>query len=295
MAGELWNGSENRRGFRGDNPVHNRPVLWTSCPQRLWTIAVAEGLFCWLRWQTHRVHRLFPSPAGHVDPQQAASRPRSPHRDRPWVLLNMVASIDGAAALDGLSAGLSGDADKAMFAALRAQADVILVGAGTANAERYGRARRSGARIAVVSGSLSVDPELPLFVTPSDAEAALPLILTTSSADAATATRFDGRAELLCIGDDSVNLAAALEWLGAHGVRVVLCEGGPTLNACLLAADMVDEINLTHAPLAIGSAAPRIAAGRPRGLVKEVPREFELAHVMTRDGVLFVRWIRNRR
>ena len=242
------------------------------------------------------MHRLFPLPAGPLDPQQAASLPRPPQRDRPWVLLNMVASIDGAAALDGLSGGLSGSADKAMFAALRAQADVILVGAGTANAERYGRARRSGARIAVVSGSLSVDPDLPLFDAPAEPAAVpLPLIVTTSSAGAADAARFDGRAELLRLGEGSVDLPAALEWLGARDARVVLCEGGPVLNASLIAADLVDEINLTHAPLAVGSAAPRIAAGLPNGLAAAVPREFELAHVITRDGVLFVRWLRTGR
>ena len=215
---------------------------------------------------------------------------------RPWVLLNMVASIDGAAALDGLSAGLSGSADKAMFAALRDQADIILVGAGTANAERYGRARRSGARIAVVSGSLSVDPDLPLFEAPAEPAAAPPpLIVTTNRADAADAARFDGRAELLRIGEESVDLPAALERLSSRDARVVLCEGGPTLNASLLAADVVDEINLTHAPLAIGSAAPRIAAGLPNGSAEAVPRAFELAHVITHSGVLFVRWLRTGR
>ena len=204
----------------------------------------------------------------------------------------MVASIDGAAAVDGLSAGLSGNADKAMFAALRAQADVILVGAGTANAERYGPPRRSDARIAVVSGSLSVDPDLPLFGPAVETEAALPLIVTTSGVDASYAVRFDGRAELLHCGEERVDLAAAMEELGARGVHVVLCEGGPTLNAGLLAADLVDEINLTHAPLAVGSTAPRIAAGPPSGLAGTAPREFALEHVITRDSVLFVRWIR---
>ncbi|WP_419909128.1 dihydrofolate reductase family protein [Candidatus Poriferisodalis sp.] len=241
------------------------------------------------------MHRLFPSPAETVDPHQAASLPRSPHSSRPWVLLNMVASIDGAAALGGLSAGLSGAADKAMFAALRARADVILVGAGTANAERYGRARRSGARIAVVSGSLSVDPELPLFA--ADAEPAtvpLPLIVTTGSADASCAARFEGRAELLRAGDGIVDLRAALAELGARGARVVLCEGGPTLNAGLLACDLVDEINLTHAPLAISAAAPRIVDGLTTGAAKSTPRAFALTQVVTHEGVLFVRWLRAR-
>ncbi len=207
-------------------------------------------------------------------------------------MLNMVASIDGAATVDGLSGGLSGTADKAMFAALRAEADVILVGAGTANAERYRRARQSGARIAVVSGSLSVSPELPLFATSAETTAPLPLVVTTDAADAATAARFDGRAELLRAGDESVDLTAALEELGSRGARIVLCEGGPTLNAGLLAGDLVDEINLTHAPLAVGSEAPRIAAGSATGGPTSGPRKFELCHVITHDGVLFVRWLR---
>lgn len=211
------------------------------------------------------------------------------------MLLNMVASIDGAAAVEGVSAGLSGTADKTMFAALRAQADVILVGAGTANAEQYGRARRSDARIAVVSGSLSVDPDLPLFVAGAeDATAPLPLIVTTTSADTSYATRFEGRAEWLCAGDETVDLPTALEALGARGARVVLCEGGPTLNAGLLAGDLVDEINLTHAPLATGAAAPRIVDGPPTGSAQAVPRAFALTQVVTHEGVLFVRWLRAR-
>ena len=207
----------------------------------------------------------------------------------------MVASIDGAAAVEGLSAGLSGAADKAMFAALRAQADVILVGAGTANAERYGRARRSGARIAVVSGSLSVDPDLPLFVTDAEpARAPLPLIVTAGSADASCAARFEGRAELLRAGDEIVDLTAVLAEFGARGASVVLCEGGPALNASLLADDLVDEINLTHAPLAISAAAPRIADGPTTGAAESTSRAFALTQVVTHEGVLFVRWLRAR-
>ena len=207
-------------------------------------------------------------------------------------MLNMVASIDGAATVDGLSGGLSGTADKAMFSALRAVADVILVGAGTANAERYRQAPQSGARVAVVSGSLSVNPELPLFAKSAGTTASGPLVVTTNAAHAAAAARFNGHAELLRAGDESVDLATALEELGSRGARVVLCEGGPTLNAGLLSGDLVDEINLTLAPLAVGSEAPRIAAGAAAGGATAGPREFELCHVITHDGVLFVRWLR---
>jgi hypothetical protein len=59
-------------------------------------------------------------------------------RTRPAVRLNMIASIDGATAVAGVSGGLGGPADQALFAVLRSQADVVLVAAGTVRAEHYG-------------------------------------------------------------------------------------------------------------------------------------------------------------
>ncbi len=260
----------------------------------LWT--TAHGNAGWMqRWQTRRVHRLYPLPPGPIDAAHAASRRRTPHADRPWVMLNMVASIDGAAAIDGVSGGLSSEPDKAMFGALRAQADTILVGARTANTERYRPARRSGARIAVVSGSLSVDPDLPLFSpAPDPPSAPLPLVVTTVGADCDAAARLADCAELVRAGTESVDLLASLRHLGSLGTRVVLCEGGPALNASLLAADLVDEVNLTHAPLAVGTDAPRIASAPGGGPPATAPQAFALEQVIAHDDVLFVRWVRSR-
>ena len=210
-------------------------------------------------------------------------------------MLNMIESIDGAVAIDGVSAGLSNEPDKEMFGALRAQADVVLVGARTANAERYRPARRSGVRIAVVSGSLSVDPDLPLFALPPDPPSRpLPLVVTTAEADRDAAERLAGRAELVRIGTASVDLSAALRHLHTLGARVVLCEGGPALNAGLLADDLVDEVNLTHAPLVAGGRTPAIASAPPDGSSAAAPRPYALEHVIARDDVLFVRWTRAR-
>src|SRR3990172_11815904 len=66
---------------------------------------------------------------------------------RPWVMINMVASIDGATTVQGRSTGLGDEDDLAMFKALRAVPDVILVGAGTVRAEDYGPVRLDNERI----------------------------------------------------------------------------------------------------------------------------------------------------
>ena len=60
---------------------------------------------------------------------------------RPGVRLNMIASVDGATAVDGVSGGLGGPADRRVFGVLRSLADVVLVAAGTVRAEGYGPPR----------------------------------------------------------------------------------------------------------------------------------------------------------
>ncbi|WP_428119738.1 dihydrofolate reductase family protein [Candidatus Poriferisodalis sp.] len=243
------------------------------------------------------MHRLYPArPADEVDAHHAVIRSREPLNGCPWLMLNMVASIDGAAAVDGLSGGLSGPADMQMFAELRGAADVILVGAGTANSERYRPPRRSSARLAIVSGSGSIDPSLPLFAARrTGANTQVPLIVTTAEAGPAVEAGLAGRAEVFEAGTDTVDLNAALMHLAEQGARVVLCEGGPQLNASLLAADLVDEINLTIAPLAIGGSAPRIAGSASGHPDTVSPRGFDVDQVMADGDVLFMRWIRSRR
>ena len=56
---------------------------------------------------------------------------------RPWVMINFIASADGGTAIDGKSSRLGDDDDKAVFQALRAVPEVILVGSGTVEAEDY--------------------------------------------------------------------------------------------------------------------------------------------------------------
>ncbi len=68
---------------------------------------------------------------------------REPHGDRPWVMANMVGGLDGTAAVGGRVGALSDDTDAQLFRAMRAVADIVLVGAETARLERYGPVRRT--------------------------------------------------------------------------------------------------------------------------------------------------------
>ena len=224
------------------------------------------------------------------------------HADgRPWLFTNMVASLDGAAAVDGLSGPMGDDDDRVIFRALRASADAILVGAGTANAEAYrppqrspevdasrsSSGRNSRPLIAVVSASLSVDPTLELFNDPTYR----PIIFTADRAAEDRRAAFADRAEIVTLGPDRVDLGAALDHLGATGHLTVLSEGGPSLNGQLIRAGMIDEWNMTIAPLLVGGSAPR-PAHDSAGSAQELP-DYELARLWKGDRALFSRWIKS--
>lgn len=216
--------------------------------------------------------------------------------ERPHVYLGMVASVDGAATVDGRTGGLGGAADRSAFRRLRETCDAVLVGAGTVRAERYGpprahpgtveRRRQRGLSdapsVVVVSASLELDPAAALFADPQR----WPVVLTVTDAEPGRRAALAGRAELVDAGRDRVQLGVGLRALRSRGVRRLLCEGGPSLNAELLACDLVDEIFLTVAPTLVGGGAPRIVAPRP----PVATRELSLVELREHDGELLLRY-----
>src|SRR5919204_6051714 len=105
------------------------------------------------------MRQLLPTPVDPVDPMAVyGDLPVAP--GRPAVRLNMIASVDGATTLAGVSGGLGGMADHALFSVLRSLADVVLVAAGTVRAEGYGP---SAVPVAVVSRSLRLAWDSPFF------------------------------------------------------------------------------------------------------------------------------------
>lgn len=231
------------------------------------------------------VRQLFPRPLDVVDPMTAYSRNSSgdgpAHGERPRVIANMVASIDGAATARGRSGPLSTPGDRRIFHGLREMVDVILVGAGTIRAEGYGPAKGNGVPIAVVSRSLELDWTSPLF---GDA-GTRPSIITCGSADEGLVQRASEVANVLVVGEERVDLVRALHALRRQGVERVLCEGGPTLLGQLVQLDLVDELCLTVSPMIVGDQGPRILSGMsPRR------RDLELVAVLEEEGCLFLRY-----
>jgi riboflavin biosynthesis pyrimidine reductase len=224
------------------------------------------------------VRQLFPEPVESVEPLDV-------YRDlpvvggRPSLRLNMIASVDGATAVDGLSGGLGGPADRRVFAALRSLADVVLVAAGTVRAEHYGPA---AVPIAVVSGRLDLDWDTPFFT----AAAHRPLVVTHRRAPGDSAVRASKVADVLVAGESAVDLAVAVVRLGERGFGHVLAEGGPSLNGALAGAGVLDELCLTVAPHLVSGAAKRIVVGAP--LVP--PSALTLRSLCEEDGYLFARY-----
>jgi len=247
---------------------------------------------------TARIDRLWPDPAADLgDEDLVAGLTGTPGTDR-GLRVNFVESIDGAATVDGRSGGMSGPADKRRFELLRRVADAVIVGAGTVRIEGYGPLRVSDASVAwrtahgmsahpvfvIVSRSLALDPASRIFT-----EARVrPVIVTTAAPGfAAERARFDAVSDVIAVGDEQVDLHAAVEALRARGLARLLCEGGPSLFGSLLAADLVDELCLTVAPQLNSGDAMRIAQG-----AGATPRDMQLVEVLSSGSELLLRYRR---
>ncbi|HEV2774360.1 MAG TPA: dihydrofolate reductase family protein [Solirubrobacteraceae bacterium] len=213
--------------------------------------------------------------------------------DRPHVAVNMVHTCDGRASVHGRTGPISSLADRQLFHALRTRVDAVMVGAGTLRVERYGRmapdaARREQRRAAglepdplaiVVSGSLDLPPDLPLLQDPASR-----VVIVTAAQHSLAGVR----AHVEYLRSAPVDLHGALATLrDGYGVRAILCEGGPYLNASLIAQGLIDELFLTTVPVLAGAAgALSIMDGAPLQAPLAVSLRWMLAH----EAELFARY-----
>ncbi|MBL9138597.1 MAG: RibD family protein [Verrucomicrobiales bacterium] len=184
---------------------------------------------------------------------------------RPFVLLNMAMSADGKIATANRRIETFGSSlDHAHLLDLRATADAVICGARTAGqkgitldpggAQFQRRRLRRGLEEfhyrVVVSGSASLDPDADLFRCGKGPS----IVLVSRSAPPRRIRNLRQAAnEVRAFGNTEVDLREALRWLRReHGIRRLVCEGGPELNDALLRAHLIDEIHLTWCPKVVG-------------------------------------------
>lgn len=241
------------------------------------------------------LNRLLPGPAEEVSALDAYAYAGGGRHLR----ANMVASVDGAAVVDGRVRALSGPADFQLLLLLRGLCDVLLVGAGTVRAEGYGAVRAPAdvadvrreagqlahPRLAVLSRSLDLDLTSAAFANAPQR----PLVLTSELADPARVREVEGVAEVLLAGEEAVDLAVAIDLLEQQGLTRILSEGGPQALAELYAADLVDELCLAVSPVVVAGQEARLTDGPPL----PAPVSVHLEAAYERDDFLFLRYGRS--
>jgi 5-amino-6-(5-phosphoribosylamino)uracil reductase len=217
-----------------------------------------------------------------------------PPRDRPYVLINMVSSVDGKVVIEGTEQGIGSKVDQRLMRELRVNADMVINGASTLRASgsspRLGDAGLEQIRLDrglprfPLGATISRTGDLPLdkiFFTADDFDT---VIFLSDKAPP------DRRKAIAATGRRVVDLPAgrepetALRWMRNElGVRVLLVEGGPTFNAELFHRNAVDELFLTIGPVivsgsdtltAVEGAAPYTRDTVPRlQLLSAVPND----------------------
>lgn len=234
----------------------------------------------------------------------------APPPGRPYVAINMVATVDGKTTLDrGRHPRPIGSAvDRSLMVRLRTRVDAVLRGAGTVRQSPYYPSLAPGARerreaeglapfplVVVMSGSGALPLDSPLFRDPPRR----PLVLLGPGAPPEAVARLREVADVR-VGPANDDDAAAGEEGGVDvrwalaclaeefGVKVLLSEGGPTLNHAFFEAGCVDELFLTVAPFVAGRSGERSVVDGPR-LLQPFP-ELELLSAYVHESELFLRY-----
>jgi riboflavin biosynthesis pyrimidine reductase len=216
------------------------------------------------------------------------------HSERPYVVANFISSADGKATADGRTASLGSPGDRAAFHLLRTEVDAVLAGTRTMFIENYGplakeprlsemrvRAGREPQPLAVVISRTGTVPfDIPLFADDASRVAVYAPAGTTPA---------DCPAQVMLheLGSGDASLRDVMRSLRSdHGVRSLLCEGGPSLFSAMLVDSLIDELFLTLAPKLVGGDGIGITTGRPLDELADA----RLVCALEQEGTLFLRY-----
>ena len=224
-------------------------------------------------------------------------------RGRPFVTLKLATSADGRiATATGESRWITGPAARARVHLMRARADAVLVGGGTARADDplltvrgLGAPAERDAQPARVVLSRHLDlPETGRLAASAATQEAGPLWLchgpdALEARRTAWAARGAALVEVPLGPGRQIDPAAALAALADRGVGEVLCEGGGALAASLLAAGLVDELVTFTAGLALGAEGQPALGALGIDALAGAPR-FRLSRLAEVGGDAMATW-----
>ena len=221
--------------------------------------------------------------------------------DRPFVYINMAATADGKITSAAREyPRFATPADRARMDRLRAEADAIVVGAGTMRADnpklhvRDEDARRYreslgkdvGLLRVLVTVSGRIDPGSRFF---DEADGGDRIVATVEECPESVVAPLALRAEVWKLGRARVELSKLLQRLGERRVERVLVEGGGELNWGFVRAGLVDELYVTVAPALLGGReAPTLLGGDGFSMDEQV--HLRLVEVDREGDELFCRY-----
>lgn len=227
-----------------------------------------------------------------------------PPAGRPYVLVNMVSSVDGKIVIEGNEQGLGSKTDQRLMRELRVNADVVLNGAATLRlsgaSPRLGdpaleeiRKQKGKPRLPV-SSVITASGDLPLeraFFTRTDEFDAVVFAVGEIPGERRRSIEETGRPVVSLPADDPV--PAMLRHMRREmGANVLLLEGGADLNRSFFDADAVDELFLTIGSVVVGGQEGLTAVGGNTGWSRDDVRRLDLLGAVPNPATseIYTRW-----
>jgi riboflavin biosynthesis pyrimidine reductase len=253
---------------------------------------------------TFRVDRLWPDPAADLDLDEAfADLALPPSPGRPLIGVNMVTSIDGRAQLAGGTEGLSVRADRRLLQLLRVPYDAVGSGVGTLRADdfyshlpadlaaRRAAEGRQPQPTAVLIGGRGPVPIDRHWFDRADQRRILVIGAGAGAGAGAAVADVPAGTETLVAPTEVPQPSWVLQRLAERGMRSLLLEGGPRLNAAFLAEGLIDELYWTIGARLLGTDALPMITSIPGGSPwAEFPREGQLVSIHRSGEELFLRY-----
>lgn len=223
--------------------------------------------------------------------------------DRPYIITNMVMSLDGKAVVEETEQGIGSKVDQRLMRELRVNADIVLTGAGTLRASgtssrlgdsgleqiRVARGKPRAPTAAVISRSGDLPLDRPFF-TARDFDA---VVYLSDEAPAARRQAIEATGRPVHMLPVLGPLDAMLKHMRHDlGSSVVLVEGGPSLNAGLFGLDVIDEYFVTIGPVVVGGWDTPTPVGGAKAFARNELRRFDLVWAIPNDatGELYCRY-----